>query len=878
MGPIDLDRVLPLVERPSRYLGSEVNSVHKDPSDISVRAVLAFPDLYEVGMSHQGTGILYGLGNQLERVQVERCFLPQEDMLEVLKARDLPLFSLESRTPLVHCDLIGVTLQSELTYTNVLTVLDTGGIPLHARHRKEGHPLVLGGGPCAFNPEPLHAFFDLVFLGDGEAGWPGLLLAARATKEGGGDRAAVKEALKAVPGVYDPSDFEIDYGDDGRVTGIRGRGDVDTVARASVLDIGIDLPPSSFLVPFSQPVHDRLALEAARGCTRGCRFCHAGMVYRPVRERSMEDLLRMADQGLQRTGYEDLSFTSLSMGDLSCLNDLLSGVMDRYQEDRISVSLPSMRVGGLTPEVARQIRRVKKTGFTIAPEAGTRRLRKVVNKDFSDDEIVSTVEWVFRMGWDTVKLYFMIGLPTETEEDLDGLVDLVEAVAERAPSRGKVTVNISPYVPKPHTPFQWVAQDAEEVLRSKLDMLRRKLKGKKVQVRWGRTDQALLEAVLARGDRRLSAVVESAWRGGARMDGWDEHFRWDVWAAALASAGLDPGLYASRTRDRDEVFPWDHLSCGVSRDYLAVEYERGLRGEAVPDCRESGCRGCGACTGDQADHLPALREPEAADEDAGTGPGGEPAGPAMEQDRSVRRIRIVFSKTGDMKYLGHLETTRAFERAARRGKVPLAFSGGYSPKPRITFALALPLGVEGERDWADLELVESWSPGTVLKALNPQLPAGLEILEAWKAPLEGQALNVRVRSMVYTALFPRPVEDLSRRVRSMVMSKEVTLTRKRKGKTRTLNLKDYLLDLEALENTGVRFALTLKKDGGKWTVADHEIKDTYVGMFRESHAREIACIPQQIQYNLEMQVRYQLPCNRIIVLQNIKPRKIIFFL
>ena len=808
MTTVMIDDLLPHVEKPPRYLGQEINSVHKSKEEVWLRAVLAFPDLYEVGMSHLGTQILYGLGNTVEGVQVERVFLPQLDMLAILKERGIPLFSLESRTPLSECHVIGITLQSELTYTNILAILEAGHIPIRASQRSGSDPLIIGGGPCAFNPEPIAEFFDLFLLGDGEEVWPLMLQNLREIAEQEGSRKQMIAVLKEHPGIYDPSDFGINYADNGKIDRIIPRGSTRKVIRAMCPNLDIVIPPHSFPVPYVQPVHDRLNIEVSRGCTRGCRFCHAGMVYRPVRERSRRTVLEMAARGLESTGYEELALTSLSIGDYGPLDPLLKDLMDTYGEDRISISLPSMRIGGLTPEVARQIQRVRRTGFTIAPEAGTRRLRKVVNKDFSDAEILRTAKWVFERGWNSVKLYFMIGLPTECAEDLDGIVNLAKAIGAMRPGRGQVTVNLSPFVPKPHTPFQWAAQDPEHVLKEKLDHLRKNLKGGKIRVRWGRTDQALLEAVLARGDRRLSRVVESAWRKGALLDGWDEHFSWNTWIAAFEEVGPDPRWYAERERAEDEPFPWDHLFSGVSRQYLLKEYHLGLAGEVSDDCRGAGCMACGVCTPEQKENIPALRNSSKVDESP------QPDVYVTEPERPHRRVRFIFQKVGDMRFLGHLETMHVFERTARRANVPLAFSGGYHPKPKITFALALPVGVEGEREWADFELQESWDPRRLRDAMNRFLPTGLKILLAWKTPLDGQPLTSRVSSMGYRAEFPEPVDDLYNRIEALSKSGDVPVVREGREKIKTLNLKNYLQAMEASGDDTVCFTLAMQKTSG----------------------------------------------------------------
>jgi radical SAM family uncharacterized protein/radical SAM-linked protein len=824
---IPVPELLSRVEKPSRYLGIEINSVHKAREETFLTVALVFPDLYEVGMSHLGLHILYGLGNQLDGVQVERVFLPGQDMLELLRRKGLPLFTLESRTPLNECGLVGVTLQSELTYTNVLTVLDASGIPLCAHERMEEHPIVMGGGPCAFNPEPMWEFFDLFYLGDGEESWPETLRVLSRATEKNLSREEKIRVLKKIPGIYDPRDFLTRYSKDGRIKEILNTAEPSTVLRGFTKTLDRHYPPASFIVPFLAPVHDRINIEATRGCTRGCRFCHAGMVYRPVRERTAKSVLEMAREALSITGHSDLALTSLSIGDYSSLDEVLESLMDHYEEERVSISLPSMRIGGLTPSVARQILRVRRTGFTIAPEAGTERLRRVINKDFTDEEIMQTTRWVFDHGWDSIKFYFMIGLPTETEEDLEAIDALVKKVVSETRSRVRVTVNLSPFVPKPHTPFQWVAQMPEHELRGRLDFLKERLRGQKIQVKWGRTDQALLEAILARGDRRLSAVIRAAWDGGAVMDGWDEHFNWDYWQEAFRKIGLDPESYAGRVRDEEEIMPWDHIPCGVEKGFLLNEYRKGLSGQITQDCREAGCLACKACPPSRDKTIPVLRNADVSGDVVETLEQG-----TAEAEKSVRRIRLVFSKIGDMRFIGHLETVRAIERACRRAGIPLAFSGGFSPKPKITFALSLPAGVEGSNELMDLELSESLSAVEVLERINRHLPEGLLFLRAWKVPVEGGALNGRVRYMTYRALLPEHLEDLGDLVSRFEKMESLPILRVRKGKEKTVDLKHYLVSIRAEDDQSLLFTLALKGDEGSARPA--EVLQTLFGLDEDS--------------------------------------------
>ncbi len=807
---VPVSDLLPHVEKPSRYLGLEVNSVHREGAEPDVRAALVFPDLYEVGMAHLGTHVLYGLGNLVNNVQVERVFLPAQDMLDQLKRKGLPLFTLESRTPVGECQLVGVTLQSELTYTNILAVLDAAGIPFAARERSEKHPILMGGGPCGFNPEPLCEFFDLFFLGEAEEGWPEMLETLAGAAGRGLDRPARIRELKKVKGVYDPDDFKPHYDEEGNIVRVERKQNARPLVRALVEKIESAYPRSSYLVPFSQPVHDRVNIEAARGCTRGCRFCSAGMIYRPVRERPAESILKNAREALEATGQSDLALTSLSIGDYSGLDQVLEGLMDTYESKRISISLPSMRIGGLTPSVARQIMRVRRTGFTIAPEAGTERLRRVINKDFSDEEILQTARWVFGHGWDSLKLYFMIGLPSETEEDLEAIASLARKIVREGSGRGKVTINLSPFVPKPHTPFQWAAQVPEREMKRRLDLVRHRLGGPGIQVRWGRTDQALLEAVLARGGRRLSASIRRAWEKGAVMDGWNEHFRMDLWREAFSETGFSAGDEAGRERSPEEVLPWDHIPCGVSRDFLLSEYRKGLAGLTTPDCREKGCLSCSACKPLGKNTVPPLRK--------------EPMGPppaeegiqkwVPEADTVARRLRFVFSKTGDLRFLGHLEMVKAIERALNRAQIPIAFSGGFSPKPRITFALSLPMGAEGLAEMMDLELSEAIPAREVLEKVNRHLPEGISLMRGWKVPVECGALNSRVSHMTYRAMLPFVREGLEETAQRFMARESIHVKRTRKGKEKIVDLKNYLLSLKAEDGMTLRFTLSLRGEEG----------------------------------------------------------------
>ncbi|HOB19438.1 MAG TPA: TIGR03960 family B12-binding radical SAM protein [Candidatus Atribacteria bacterium] len=597
-----IDRLIGQVSKPVRYMGNEYNMVEKDPASVEIRFAFAFPDVYEIGMSHLGMKILYHLMNEREDTYCERVFAPWPDMETKMREANLPLFALETKDPVSEFDFLGFTLQYELSYTNVLNMLDLARIPLLARDRTLDDPFVIAGGPCAFNCEPLADFLDLVALGEGEELIGDLLDVYKQWKSEGGDRDAFLLRAARIPGIYVPKFYDVEYMDDGRVKAVTPNRDgvPSRVVKRVVKDLDRVYFPDRIIVPFMDIVHDRIMLEIFRGCTKGCRFCQAGMIYRPVRERSLETLLDLADKLIRSTGYEEISLSSLSTGDYSRLEDLVRDLMARHWSERVSLSLPSLRLDSFAREYIEQVQRVKKTGLTFAPEAGTQRLRNVINKGITQEDLSRSLTDAFGSGWNNVKLYFMIGLPTETTEDLEGIaylarmaVDCYYGVEKNKREKGlKITISTSSFVPKPFTPFQWEPQDTIEELREKQHMLQKLLKLKHVDYSWHDPETSFLEAVMARGDRRIGQVMLTAWQNGARFDSWAEHFSLGRWMDAFTECGLDPYFYAYRKRDRDEVLPWDHIDTGVSKAFLWSEYMKALNEETTPDCRLS-CTGCG---------------------------------------------------------------------------------------------------------------------------------------------------------------------------------------------------------------------------------------------------------------------------------------------
>ncbi|MBQ4073708.1 MAG: TIGR03960 family B12-binding radical SAM protein [Clostridia bacterium] len=598
-----LEALLEIVQKPARYIGGEMNACRKEWNSVPVHFAFCFPDTYEIAMSHLGMKILYHLINERSDALCERVCMPGADMADLMREKDVPLFGLESRAALQDFEIVGFTLQYEMSFTNILEMLSLGRIPAYSRDRGENMPLIVAGGPCAFNPEPLAPFVDAFMIGDGEEVMHELIDVVRDCKAAKKSKMDTLRALAQVEGVYVPALYQVSYHEDGTIAAFSPADPAapERVKKRVVKDLTNASYPPSIPVPYTEIVHDRMVLEIMRGCTRGCRFCQAGMLYRPVRERSMEKLLELADELQKATGYEEMSLSSLSSGDFTCLPELIRQLMKRYKEKRVSVSLPSMRIDNIVKDSLEEAQQVKKSGLTLAPEAGTQRLRDVINKGVTEEDLVRAVTDAFECGWSSVKLYFMMGLPTETDEDLQGIGHLAQKVVgayyrqpkeKRSKNGLKVTCSTAVFVPKPFTPFQWAAQDTIEMVHEKQAALRQYLKLKCVNFNWHESELSMLEACVARGDRRLGDVIYTAWKKGCRLDSWNEHFKFDLWMDAFRECGLDPAFYAHRERPYEELLPWQFIDAGVSQEYLKRENEKAKAGITTKDCRK-GCNGCG---------------------------------------------------------------------------------------------------------------------------------------------------------------------------------------------------------------------------------------------------------------------------------------------
>ena len=598
----EVEKILQYVQKPARYAGGELNSVVKNADDVSLRYAFCFPDTYEIGMSHLGMKIIYGLVNERADAWCERVFAPDSDMEEQMRKNNVPLFALESGDYIKDFDIIGFTLQYELSYTNVLNMLDLAGIPLLSKDRTQLTPIVCCGGPCACNPEPVADFFDIVFLGDGEESTNQVLDLLKDCKEKGLSKQEFLLKAKDIQGVYVPSFYDDEYNEDGTLKSLTAKnGAPEKVKKAVVSDLDKCYYPKSFVVPFINIVHDRAVEEIFRGCIRGCRFCQAGFIYRPIREKSVETINEQSKALIDSTGYDEISLCSLSTSDHSCVNEMLSSLIDWTVKDKINLSLPSLRVDNFSDELVEKLNMVRKSGLTFAPEAGTQRLRDVINKNVTQDEVIRTCTKAFDNGWTTVKLYFMMGLPTETMEDIEGIANLGMEVIHafyKNPNRQKgtgVQVNIScaSFIPKPFTPFQWESEDNMDSLKAKQKHLLESIPTKKIKVSFHETPTSLIEGVLARGDRRLNAVILDAYKNGCKFDSWDDRFNFDGWMNAFEKNDIDPHFYTQRQRDFSELLPWDHLDYGVSRKFLEKENLKAHENKTTPHCRIK-CSGCGA--------------------------------------------------------------------------------------------------------------------------------------------------------------------------------------------------------------------------------------------------------------------------------------------
>jgi radical SAM family uncharacterized protein/radical SAM-linked protein len=839
---------LDAVERPSRYLGGEHQEVVKRDPGLA-RVALCFPDLYDIGMSHLGTKILYSLLNRDPRVACERCFAPWTDLERELRARGLPLVSLETALPLVHFDVVGFSLQYELTYTNVLLMLDLGGIALRAADRAPGDPYVIAGGPTATHPEPLAPFVDAFFIGEAEAALPDLTCELAAARRAGAPRDETLAALAARYPLYVPALYRVVTAD-GRVVidGPTAPGVPPRVRRAVIDDLGRYPFPDDAPVPHAEAVFDRAGVEIARGCTEGCRFCQAGMIYRPARERHPEAIVAAVLGSVHRGGYDETSLTALSTADYSAIVPLTAELVRRLRDERVALGLSSLRAYGLPESLLAEMAGGRLTGLTFAPEAGTQRLRDVIAKNVTEADIEETTRRVFGLGFRRIKLYFMLGLPTETDEDVRAIAQLggrLQRLGRRLARGAQVTVSVSTHVPKPHTPFQWCAMDALAEITRKQRLLRDLARAERVNLKWHEAAMSHVEGVLGRGDRKVADAVEHAYRAGARFDGWDDHFSLARWQEAFAAAGVTPATYLGDIPVGGRL-PWDHIDVGLEPEFLAREHRLAFRGKSAPPCgkpagelvhhatlaaaaadtRKLVCYDCGvACDLDalqarRRTFLAAFAPPAPAAETAVPAP--VPRAPAAAPSR---RLRLRVTKVGPAAYLGHLDYLRLLPRIARRAGLPLAYSAGFHPKPEVVAGPALGLGIPSLGELFDVRLEPAGAADLGLdalcRALDAAAPAGVRFVEARDLgesdPSLGRVLHAADYAVETGALDADAAAGAARL--AALAGSDVTVTRARKDGTRTIAVGPHViaawaappdLDLEALGLTAPVCVLRLR--------------------------------------------------------------------
>jgi radical SAM family uncharacterized protein/radical SAM-linked protein len=726
-----LDRIISTSLKPARYQGNELHTSHKDWDAAKIRAALIFPDTYEVGQSGLALKILYALLAADPETLVERAFAPWVDFEEKLRDSSIPLFSLESGHSLADFHLLGFTLPYEMTFTNVLNILELSQIPVLSGERGDDFPIIAGGGSCTFNPEPIADFFDFFVLGDGEEVILEILSLMKEWKQGSGKKEELLKELSRLEGIYVPGFYSPSY-HEGRFGALIPMDDQcpATVRKRIVRDLDSTFFPVNPIVPFVETVHDRIMLEIFRGCTRGCRFCQAGMIYRPVRERALPTLLRIARESLRNTGYEEISLVSLSCSDYSAIKQLSASLLEEYGETYLEISLPSLRIDSFSLELAKLVQKFRRTTLTFAPEVGTQKMRDIINKGGSEADVIETAKLARKEGWSSVKLYFLIGLPCEDDNDILGISELVWKILQSTGLR--MNISISSFIPKPWTTFQRDEFTLPDVLQEKIAVIKRLLRHGKINLSCHNPQLSLIEAVFARGDRRLSSVLLAARKLGCRFDGWNDHFNFGNWVKAFEMASIDPAAY-TRKRELDEALPWDHLGSPLQREFLMSDRLRAEKLQPTRDCRHGACNQCGVC--DEPVRISTPQPHDSREEKASLSQPGSGKSPVQG------RVRIKFTKETPIRYISHLDLMRTLQRMMRRALLPVSYTAGFHPRLRMAFGPALPLGYTSIAEWMDIELKSRPDPHKIREELQKVTFPGISILEVKEIPLSSKAIS-----------------------------------------------------------------------------------------------------------------------------------------
>lgn len=806
----NIEKILPLVKRPGRYVGNEINSIRKkSEKSIKVKFALAFPDVYELGISNIGLQILYHILNQEKWIQAERVYTPWTDMEAQLRNKNIPLFSLESKTSIKNFDVLGITLQYELHYTNIINMLDLAQIPIWQKHRNQNSPLIIAGGPCAYNPEPISDFLDCIVLGDGEKIVIEIAEVIRESKKLNLSRQDILKTLATIKGVYIPSFYTVNTDDKNKKNIHPVNKNIPEIIKSRTEShLSRNSYPAKPLVPLIKVPQDRYSIEIMRGCTHGCRFCNAGIIYRPVRERSVTDIIQLIKKVIRHTGYNEISLSSLSTTDYSKIIELLIKLHDYLNNKNITLSFPSLRADSFNELIAKICTDFKQNRLTLAPETGTQRLRDVINKNITNEQLLQAIETAFKHGWSRIKLYFMIGLPTETEKDIRSIVDFTHQVINISKKFRKKTIHIavSPFSPKPWTPFQWEKWGDSETLQQKIDYLQNKITHPRVKLTWEDINVSKLETILGRGDRKLSQVLFDTWQKGAKFDSWSDKFDFNLWFTSFKDNNIDMEDYLSE-KSTAASLPWDHLTKGVSKSFLLEERDKAFSLKKTIDCRKSTCNHCGLMENPVCKKIISQKTNNNTYVNKKIEYPYQKKYPEEKISATIYPVRIEYSKNSELRFTSHLETMRIFQLGLQRADIKLAYSQGFHPRPRISSGPPLPLGLCSSQEYLDIQLINSY-PEDFDQNLNTNLPAGITVIQSKMISKNTPSLNSIISLAYFRVDFHCQIKwnYLQERISETLKSNSLKVQRKNNGKKKTIDIRIFI-DSLYIKNNILYFSL-----------------------------------------------------------------------